>query len=300
MFIDNSYTCIYGGITVIKSNCLFQTSSVSTSHIIKRDDIIIGERIGRGGYGTVFQAMWKKKKVAVKVCSGNFLEQGGAEVDILASLPSHPNVITFFGVAVSEDEISSLIVTELAVGGSLYSCLHGKKREIPTTDQSLGWAFQIASGMEYLHSHNVIHRDLKSANILLSRGKQAMICDFGTARQLSETCLYTEQAGTYRWMAPEVAQECYAKISNKCDVFSYGMVLYEIYTLELPFGDIPSDVMVCCAIMDGKRPPVPQKLPPFLHLLLQECWNKEPTQRPSFKMIIMTIQTESYEKEKEQ
>ena len=260
----------------------------------------MGEKIGQGGFGTVYQALWKKKKVAVKVCSGNLLEQGGAEVDILASLPSHPNVLTFFGVAVSEDKISSLIVTELAFGGSLYSCLHGKKREIPTTDQSLGWAFQIASGMEYLHSHNVIHRDLKSPNVLLSFGKQAMICDFGTARQLSETCISTKQAGTYRWMAPEIAEECYAKISSKCDVFSYGMILYEIYALKLPFGDISNDVMVCNAIMEGKRPSIPERLPSFLHPLLQDCWDKEPTQRPSFETIVMTIRTEFYEKENEQ
>ena len=256
------------------------------------------EFIGQGGYGTVHKAMWKEKKVAVKVCTGNILKEKKAaqEVRILASLIPHPNIIAFFGVAVSEDEISSLIVTDLAAGGSLYTRLHGKEREIPTATQRLGWAIQIARGMKHLHYYNVIHRDLKSPNVLLSHG-YAKICDFGTARHLSENFFYTGQAGTYRWMAPEVAQESCTEITNKCDVFSYGMILYEIYALELPFSDVTSDARVSCAIMDGKRPSLPEKLPSFLHPLLQDCWDKEPAQRPSFKTIVVTIQTEFYEKE---
>ena len=268
------------------------------SYIIDKNDITVVELVGQGGYGTVYKAMWKKKKVAIKVCSGNLLkdQKTAQEVKILASLLPHPNIITFFGVAVSEDGISNQIVTDLAVGGSLYTRLHGKEREIPTATQSLGWAIHIARGMRHLHSYNIIHRDLKSPNVLLSHG-YAKICDFGTARHLSENFVYTRQTGTYRWMAPEVADKCYTKIANKCDVFSYGMMLYEIYALELPFRDIASDARVSCAIMDGKRPSVPKRLPFFLHPLLQDCWNKEPAQRPSFNTIVLTIQTEFYEKE---
>ena len=133
----------------------------------------------------------------------------------------------FFGVALSDDKISTLIVTEFAVGGSLYTALHERKEGVPTADQSLGWAMQIASGMAHLHSHNIIHRDLKSPNVLLSHG-YLKVCDFGTARQLSKTCTPTGKMGTYRWMAPEIAESENTRINNKCDVFSYGMIIYEI------------------------------------------------------------------------
>ena len=162
-------------------------NSLKASHVIKRSDIDVGERIGQGGYGTVFKTKWGSKTVAVKSCNGNLLEHGASEVKILASLPMHPNVLLFFGVAVSDDGINSFIVTEFAFGGLLFAALHGKHRVELTAEQALSWSFQIASGMEHLHQHNVIHRDLKSPNVLLSHG-YAKICDFGTARELSTTC----------------------------------------------------------------------------------------------------------------
>ena len=145
--------------------------------------------------------------------------------------------------------------TELAEGGSLYTILHRKKRKIPTADQSLSWALHIASGMEHLHSHDIMHRDLKSPNVLLSHG-YVKVCDFGTARRMTGTSVSTKQAGTYRWMAPEISEN--ARITKKCDVFSYGMILYEIYALEVPFAEIPGELKVCWAITKGQRPCISQ------------------------------------------
>ena len=275
---------------------LQSASHLKDSHIIKRCDIDVKERIGQGAFGTVFKAKWGNKTVAVKSCNGNLLEHGGSEVKILASLPQHPNVLRFFGVAVSDDLMNSLIVTEFAFGGSLFAALHGKKREEPSSEQALTWSFQIASGMEHLHQHKIVHRDLKSPNVLISYG-YAKVCDFGTARELSMTCRPTGQAGTFRWMAPEITAEVEHIINNKCDVFSYGMILYEIFALEIPFAEIKNDLKVCYMLMDGQRPPIPKKLPLFLHPLILDCWSKDPAQRPSFRRIVITIQTEAYEKD---
>ena len=253
----------------------------------------MGRVIGQGGFGAVFEAKWKKKTVAVKVCPGNLLGSMSRELQILTSLPPHSHVLAFFGVALSSDAVSTYIVTELAPNGSLYNYLHVKK-EKPSPDQSFAWALQVASGMQHLHDNNVVHRDLKSGNILLSFGLLAKICDFGTARTLAQTAM-TNQAGTYRWMAPEVVEDVEANINKMCDVFSYGMVLYEIFACEIPYADIPSTARVGMAVLQGIRPPIPAALPPFLHPLLEACWKQEPDERPQFADIAFAIQTGSFE-----
>ena len=100
------------------------------------------------------------------------------EVEILSSIPEHPNIISFYAIAFNYPDI--FIVTEFAENGSLFNYLH-KEKQFPTVDQSLAWALEVAQGMEHLHNHDIIHRDLKSANILLSAATTAKVCDFGTA-----------------------------------------------------------------------------------------------------------------------
>ena len=261
--------------------------------IIDINEVIMGEPIGQGGFGAVFEAKWKKKKVAVKVCLGNLLKNLSREIEVLTSLPRHPNVLTFFGVAVSSDAVNTYIITEFAPNGSLHDYLHDKK-EVPSPDQSLAWAQQIASGMQHLHNNNVVHRDLKSKNILLALGLLAKVCDFGTARTLAKTAV-TTQKGTYRWMAPEIVEGVEANINKMCDVFSYGMVLYEIFASKVPYDDLPTDALVGMAVLQEKLPSIPSTLPAYLCPLLKACWKKEPNQRPQFEDIIVAIQTESYE-----
>ena len=231
--------------------------------------------------------------VAAKVCPGNLLKNLSREIQILASLPPHPHVLTFFGAALSGDAVSTYIITELASNGSLFDYLHERK-EVPSPDQSLAWAQQIASGMQHLHNNNVVHRDLKSGNVLLALGLLAKVCDFGTARTLAKTAK-TSQKGTYRWMAPEVVEDVEANINKMCDVFSYGMVLYEIFDRKIPFANICSDALAGAAVVQGDCPPIPSNLPSYLHPLLRACWKKDPKQRPQFEAIVRAIQTQSFE-----
>lgn len=250
-------------------------------------EIQFGNCIGRGYYGNVYEAMWREMTVAVKMVSTyDFLTSD--EVKVLAALPKHPNVLTFFGVA--EEGDWSYIVTDLAPNESLYKRLHVKKvTHLP--DQSLGWAQQIADGMYHLHSHDVVHRDLKSKNIVLTFGLVAKVCDFGTARAMAETT-NTFKKGTYGWMAPEVITN--KKINKMCDVFSYGMVLYEIYSCKKPYAGYSCDTYVANAVLEGKRPDVPETVPPFLHSLLKACWKEEPNERPQFEAIAHAIQTQTF------
>ena len=278
--------------------CLLQVAAVpKQSPVIDMKEVKMGGIIGRGGYGAVYEAKWKAKKgmkVAVKVCPGNLLTNLPREVHILTTLPRHPNVVSFFGVSLSSDKISTCIITELAQNGSLYNYLHVKK-EVPTLDRSLAWALQVAYGMEHLHGHDIIHRDLKSANVLLSHDMAAKVCDFGTARALTKTATQTKAAGTYRWMPPEIMADADARINKKCDLFSYGMVMYEMLAHQIPYSDIGGDGMVAMKVLQGERPTIPTSLPPYVCSLLQACWKHEPNQRPTFEDVVLALQTESFD-----
>lgn len=184
---------------------------------------------------------------------------------------------------------------EYAPDGSLYDYLHTKGLGPPPLEQSIEWALQVARGMEYLHDCDIIHRDLKSPNILLS-GKDMKICDFGTARFLQHTTKQSGVRGTYRWMAPEVMKCQEARINHKCDVYSYAMVSYELFIHKVPFYEIdeePLDIRVGQAVLDDKRPEIVGDLPPYIHDLIEVCWRMNPDVRPTFSRIIAAYKNES-------
>ena len=226
--------------------------------------------------------------MAAQVCLGNLVKEFSWEIQILTSLPPHSHVLTFFGVALSSDAISTYIIAELAPNGSLHDYLHVKK-EKHSPDQSIGWAQQIANGMQHLHSNNIVHCDLKGGNILLASGLLAKVCDFGTACSLTKT-IVTNQGETFCWMAPEIVDDVEASINKMCDVFSYGMVLYEISDHKIPYADLSSNARVGMAVLQGKCPLIPASLPPFLHSLLKACWEEDTNKRPQFGAIILAIQ----------
>ena len=195
--------------------------------------ITLEERIGHGNV-SVFKAKMGGKAIAVKrmKCYENEIPR---EVEIHSNLPPHPNVLPLLGVAQDGDMI--YICIDLA-DKSLHHYLHTEKKK-PSPQLSTKWAMQIAKGMHHLHEHGVAHRDLKSANVLLFDNENtAKLCDFGTARALDRTTTVTGMAGTYRWMAPEFNSKGSAKVNQRCDVFSYGMLLFEIFAHEIPLSNI--------------------------------------------------------------
>ena len=265
---------------------------------IKLQQLQLLDVIGQGGFGAVFRGKWKARKgevVAVKKCTIAGTRENPViprEVQILSSVSEHPNIISFYAIAFNYPDM--FIVTEFAEKGSLFNYLH-KEKQVPTVNQSLAWALEVAQGMEHLHNHDIIHRDLKSANILLSAAMAAKVCDFGTARYLSHTTMQTREAGTYRWMAPEIMEAVEANISKKCDSFSYGMVVYELLVLQVPYYDTPGDAVVGMKVMQGERPPIPPMIPEYLHPLLTACWDKDPQKRPPFHDIVLGLKNESFD-----
>ena len=245
-------------------------------------DLHIGDkRLGRGGFGSVFEGKWKKgggMTVAVKVIPSSGLATMPQEIEVWRFLPQHQNIIKLIGVA--SVRFQTYIVTELAINGSLHDHLHVEKK-MPSVDQSLAWASDVAHGMKHLHDHDITHRDLKSANVLLTSGWVAKICDFGSARELTHT-VTTEQTGTYRWMPPEIMRKATARINKKCDLFSYGMILFELFAHQLPYAEWDDEIDVLLRVMSGERPPIPPTLPSYLHDLIKRCWDKDPHLRPMF------------------
>ena len=236
----------------------------------------------------MYEGKWKKggeMTVAIKVTQTREPEVTPQEIKVWESLPPHRNITTLIGTALVDFTI--YIVTELAVNGSLFDYLHNEKKT-PSVDRSLAWASDVARGMKHLHDHDVIHRDLKSPNVLLSSEWVAKLCDFGCARELTHT-VTTDQAGTYRWMPPEIMKKATARINKKCDLFSYGMVLFELFAHKVPYSDLENEVDVLKGVTEGKHPPIPPSLPPYLHDLLRSCWEEDPHLRPTFDDFVNKI-----------
>ena len=150
--------------------------------------------------------------------------------------------------------------------------------------------------MEFLHHNGIVHRDLKFGNVLLGERMIAKLCDFGTARALDHAAQQSKPTGTYRWMAPEIAKEERSRISPKCDIYSFAMVLYEIVTLQLPFKDDP-ELMAMMKVLQGQRPTLPESDPecePFLRHLITACWDEDPNNRPTFQEIKHALDRQTF------
>ena len=243
--------------------------------------IELERRIGRGN-ASVFRATMGGKAMAVKkmVCRKKEVPR---EVEVHSKLPPHPNILPLLGIAHDDDTI--LICMELA-DKSLYQYLHTEKKK-PSLQQSINLAMQIARGMHHIHQHGLVHRDLKSANVLLFEAEDvAKVCDFGSARVLEHTATVTGMPGTYRWMAPEFSSKETTKANQLCDVFSYGMILYEIFAQEVPFADIDDGVAVTRRIREGQRPSIPSEVPNNIQMLMKFCWMERPNDRPTFERIL--------------
>ena len=150
-------------------------------------------------------------------------------------------------------------------------------------------AIDVAEGMMFLHAHGMIHRDLKSANILLDLHGRAVVADFGVARLRTDAGEMTNEVGTYRWMAPEALGATHWPVTHMTDVYSYGVVLWEMVTGEMPFADCTPMQAAVAVAMHGKQLPVPDSCPKQLKGLMEQCWQKNPEYRPEFVDILSVL-----------
>uniref|UniRef100_A0A8C4FVD4 Mitogen-activated protein kinase kinase kinase 7 n=1 Tax=Denticeps clupeoides TaxID=299321 RepID=A0A8C4FVD4_9TELE len=247
-------------------------------------DIEVEEVVGRGAFGVVCKAKWKGKDVAIKTIESES-ERKAFLVELRQlSRVNHPNIVKLYGSCSNP----VCLVMEYAEGGSLYNVLHGAE-PLPhyTASHAMSWCLQCSQGVSYLHGMKpkaLIHRDLKPPNLLLvAHGTVLKICDFGTACDIQTHM--TNNKGSAAWMAPEVFEG--SNYSEKCDVFSWGIILWEVITRRKPFDEIGGPAFrIMWAVHNGTRPPLIKNLPKPIESLMTRCWSKDPSQRPSMEEIV--------------
>lgn len=178
-------------------------------------------------------------------------------------------------------------LSEFMSRGSVHNFLH-KQSGAFKFPALLKVALDVSKGMNYLHQNNIIHRDLKTANLLMDEHEVVKVADFGVARVQTEPGVMTAETGTYRWMAPEVIE--HKPYDHKADVFSFGVVLWELLTGEVPYLHLTPLQAAVGVVQQGLRPTIPKNTNPKLVELLQKCWQQNPTLRPDFSEIIEMLQ----------
>ncbi|XP_070567615.1 mitogen-activated protein kinase kinase kinase 7-like isoform X2 [Ptychodera flava] len=266
------------------------TAGAATQFVeeVQYSDLLFEKVVGRGSFGVVSQAKWKDLTVAVKMIETEAeIKAFLVEVRQLSRV-NHPNIVKVYG-ACTEKPVC--LVMEYADGGSLYNVLHNNP-PIPeyTAAHAMSWALQCAKGVTYLHGMKpkaLIHRDLKPANLLLVAGGTILkICDFGTACDIQT--YMTNNKGSAAWMAPEVFEGSY--YSEKCDVFSWGIILWEVISRRKPFDEIGGPAFrIMWAVHNGTRPPLIKNIPKPLEILMTRCWAKEAGQRPSMEEVLRVM-----------
>lgn len=270
-------------------------SSLSGHWMIESDSLTLGKTIGHSSFGAVTEGMLNGTRVAVKTIPRDLRPGAPSNLNVIKKEAElncqlrHPNIVLFMGISVQPDKVC--IVTELMSRGNVRDLLlRVVKGSLIRLDWSLRqqWALDTAQGMAYLHSHNppMIHRDLKTTNLLVDRGMNVKICDFGLSRFRSDQLM--SAVGTVHFAAPEVLRN--EHYTEKADVFSFGTVMWELYARKPVFKGM-AQIEVYSAVVAGKMPEVGCDCEPRFKNLIQRCWSTDPGGRPSFREIIDILGT---------
>eukprot|EP01101_Sappina_pedata_P006371 TRINITY_DN3144_c0_g1_i1.p1 TRINITY_DN3144_c0_g1~~TRINITY_DN3144_c0_g1_i1.p1 ORF type:complete len:526 (-),score=82.16 TRINITY_DN3144_c0_g1_i1:15-1592(-) len=250
-------------------------------------ELDFGREVARGSFGVVYRAGFRGTDVAVKKLlvgkiSQQHIAEFVAEVSVLRKL-HHPNIVLYMGVCTHEPDLC--IVYEYMSKGSLWDLLHNSKAPL-SWKIILKMASDTAKGMSYLHlsKPTIIHRDLKTPNLLVDDYYNVKIADFGLSKTKSFTSHMTAQTGTPGYMAPEVILG--NKYCEKVDVYSFGIILWELITRQAPYHGIPPMQVMFKVAHENLRPPVPSRCPKPLVGIMCNCWSESPESRPPFTAVL--------------
>lgn len=289
------------------------------------NEVELHEELGRGAFGRVYAATWREMRIAVKTVAslkgGNDSDASGGGLDTnpfsaeldkeisMLQLVRHPNIVLFFGAGTTSDGMPFL-ATELMELGPLtqYLADHPKL----SWQQKVSFALDTALGMAHVHSLGRMHRDLKSGNLLISAALRVKVADFGTAtiagltiEALQDTSMEssldqrlhtqrTKGVGTPLWMAPELLSGK-SNYGPSADVYSFGIVMWEIAAQSLPWADLPDCSFfmrqLLQEILAEKRPPLQASWPASYRNLISRCWATNPSARTTFKNAVIELES---------
>ncbi|XP_055933516.1 fibroblast growth factor receptor 4-like [Argiope bruennichi] len=276
-----------------------------------RDQLVFGKPLGRGAFGQVVQAEAKglngekSTTVAVKMLKDGYTDQDLidliSEAEMMKLVGKHPNIINLLGCCTQNGPF--YVIVEYAANGNLRDYLRNHRPvpgyEVSNTQKDfmseknlLSFAYQVAKGMEYLSSKKCIHRDLAARNVLVMEDKVLKIADFGFARDVHESDYYRKTKNgllPIKWMALEsLIDRLY---TTQSDVWSFGVLLWEIMTFGgMPYASVPPEKLFNM-LKNGHRLEKPSNCRMETYLLMLECWNANPSERPTFSALVRKLDT---------
>ncbi|XP_074541321.1 tyrosine-protein kinase FRK [Halichoeres trimaculatus] len=255
---------------------------------IDRKSIRLLRKLGAGQFGEVFEGLWNETTaVAVKTLKSGTMDPEDflREAQLMKRL-RHPKLIQLYAVCTMEEPI--YIITELMSNGSLLEYLQSDKGAKLRLSDQIEMAAQVASGMAFLELQNYIHRDLAARNVLVGDNNICKVADFGLARVFMRESenVYEAKEGTkfpVKWTAPEAIQD--NRFSIKSDIWSFGILLYEIMTFgQMPYPSM-TNMQVVHRITQGYRMPCPPGCPRIMHDIMMDCWKENEYDRPTFETL---------------
>eukprot|EP00252_Welwitschia_mirabilis_P018358 TRINITY_DN407_c0_g2_i1.p1 TRINITY_DN407_c0_g2~~TRINITY_DN407_c0_g2_i1.p1 ORF type:complete len:366 (-),score=78.12 TRINITY_DN407_c0_g2_i1:189-1286(-) len=281
------------------------------------DKLSLQTKLATGTFGTVYKGRFDGQDVAVKLLTlGEDSYQTPAEKAALRAAfqqevavwhtLDHPNVTKFLGASMGSSDIvgrshnsqggietppnSCCVVVEYLPGGTLKSYLIKHSRSKLPFDVVIQLSLDLSRGLSYLHSKKIVHRDVKTENMLLDRNRTVKIADFGVARVEAQNPKdMTGETGTLGYMAPEVLNG--KPYNRKCDVYSFGICLWEIYCCDMPYADKSFAELSSAVVRQNMRPEIPRCCPTSLANVMKRCWDANPDKRPEMDEVVEMLES---------